>query len=93
VTSYAGAANELGHGPEDLWDATHHIISAAGTELPIYDRDIHHLAAKLRFKSDAGHDRLTLAPDGAVNAQQLQTMRRLWPEAAEMLAKEIGTPA
>ena len=90
VTSQAGAADELGCCPDDLWDATHHIIAKAGTELPICDRDIHHLAATLRFKSDAGKDRLTLGPDGAVNPQQLQTMRRLWPEAAEMLAEEIG---
>jgi len=90
VTNQSGAADHFGCRLDDLWDATHHIISAAGAELPIYDRDIRHLAARLRFKSDAGHDRLNLTPDGAVNAQQLQTMRRLSPEAAEMLAEEIG---
>ena len=90
ITSQAGAAEELGCWRDDLWDATHHIIAEVGTELPIYDCDIHHLAATLRFKSKAGKDRLILGPDGEVNAQQLQTMRWLWPEAAELLAREIG---
>ncbi len=93
VTDQAGAANELCCDPEDLWPATHHIIAKAGTVLHIYDCDIHHLAATLRFKSKAGKDRLILGPDGAVNAKQLQSMRRLWPEAAELLAQEVGVTA
>ena len=90
VTCQVEAAAELGCDPGTLSPTTHHIIAKPGTVMPIYDQDIHHLAGRLRFKSDAGNDRLTLTPNGLVNAQQLQTMRWLWPEAAGMLAEEVG---
>ena len=93
VTDQAGAEKHLGYTPGGLWKASHHIIASPGTELPRYYLNIHRLAASLRFKSKKGNDRLTLTADGMVNAQQLQRMRTLWPEAAEMLAKELGISA
>ncbi|NLF70744.1 MAG: hypothetical protein GX575_17075 [Candidatus Anammoximicrobium sp.] len=93
VTDQAGAEKHFPYQPGGVWEASHHIIASPGTELPRYYLNIHRLAASLRFKSKKGNDRLTLTADGMVNAQQLQTMRTLWPEAAEMLAKELGISA
>ncbi len=88
VTSQTGAAAILNESPDELWEATHHIVAAEGTAREIAERDIHHLASQLRFMSAGGNDRLTLDEDedNAVNAQQFQTMRVLSPASAELLA-------
>ncbi|HMP61046.1 MAG TPA: hypothetical protein PKD86_17010 [Gemmatales bacterium] len=86
VTGQAGAAGLLGVPAEDLWEAEYHIVAAVGTGREIAERDIQHLAPQLRFVSAGGSDRLTLGEDGAVNAQQLQTMRVLSASSAELLA-------
>jgi hypothetical protein len=86
VTDQAGAARLLRCEPADLWEADYHIVAAEGTELDILDVDIQDRAPSLRFESAGGHDRLAIAEDGTVNAQQLQTMRVLSPASAEILA-------
>jgi hypothetical protein len=48
-------------------------------------------AAKLRFKSPGGRDRLEVT-DGKVNPQQLQTMRVLTDESVGLLTQALGTP-
>jgi hypothetical protein len=86
VTGQAGAAGLLGVPAEDLWEAEYHIVSAAGMAREIAERNIQHLAPQLRFVSSSGNDRLTIGEDGAVNAQQLQTMRVLSPASVALLA-------
>ena len=85
VTGQTGAAGLLGVPADDLWEAEYHIVAADGSGREIADRDIQYLAPQLRFVSAGGNDRLTLGEDGAVNAQQLQTMRVLSPISAELL--------
>lgn len=92
VTDQAGAAALVGKQPSDLWDADTHIVAADGTAREIVDRDIQHLASKLRFVSPGGNDRLTLTSDGLVNPQQLQTMRVLTDGSADLLAGVLSTP-
>jgi hypothetical protein len=89
VTDQAGAARLLRCEPADLWEADYHVVAAKGTELEIVDADVQGLAPSLRFESAAGHDRLTIAEDGTVNAQQLQTMRILSPASAALLADVV----
>lgn len=86
VTGQAGAAELLGVPADNLWEAEYHIVAAQDTAKEIGDRDIQHLAPQLRFVSANGNDRLTLKADGSVNAQQLQSMRVLSPESAQLLA-------
>jgi hypothetical protein len=50
---------------------------------------IQQLAGQLRFVSRGGNDRLALI-DGQVNPQQLQTMRVLTDEAANLLEQTWG---
>jgi hypothetical protein len=90
VTGQAGAARLLGCDAADLWEAEYHIVAAEGTEVEILDTDIQHLAPSLRFESAGGNDRLTLAANGRVNAQQLQTMRVLSAASAELLARVMS---
>lgn len=82
----AEATRLLGCEPDELWEAEYHILAAKGTEREITDVDIQHLAPSLRFESAGGHDRLTIARDGTVSAQQLQTMRVLSAASAGLLA-------
>lgn len=89
VTDQSGAARLLGVSPEDLWKAEYHIVAREGTAREITERDIQHLAPKLRFVSANGNDRLTLRDDGTTNAQQLQTMRVLSPALVELLAAAL----
>ncbi|CEF49224.1 unnamed protein product [uncultured bacterium] len=84
-TNQDTAAGLLRCKPRHLWEAEYHIIGARGTEMPVLDVDIHQLAGKLRFKSAAGNDRLAIGKDGAVAAQQLQTMRVLTEASADLL--------
>ena len=93
VTGQAGAAALLGVPAADLWEAEYHIVAAAGTGREIVERDIQHLAPRLRFVSAGGNDRLTLGDDGLVNAQQLQTMRVLSPASAGLLAEVLQRSA
>jgi hypothetical protein len=93
LTGQAGAAALLGCQSADVWEAEYHIVAASGTELGILDADIAHLAPSLRFESAGGHDRLTVADDGSVNAQQLQTMRLLSPTSADSLVGVVSQTA
>jgi hypothetical protein len=88
VTSRAGADRLPGISDDDLLDAEHHIVAAEGTAREIAESDIQHLASRLRFVSAISNDRLTIAKDGTVSAQQLQTMRVLSPASAELLSVE-----
>jgi hypothetical protein len=85
VTSQYEAARLLKCNPRQLWEAEYHIIGAPGIEMPILDLDIHRLAEKLRFRSVAGNDTLTIRKNGEVAPQQLQTMRVLTKGSAGLL--------
>jgi hypothetical protein len=90
VTDQRGAEAALKS--RELWKASFHVLAAAGTELPMMDLNISHLAAALRFDSPMRSDRLNVH-DGEVNAQQLQTMRRLTADTAELLEGVLRTPS
>jgi hypothetical protein len=80
VTDQETAAKLLG--TDDLWEAAYHVVAAAGTAEPMREVDLSDLASQLRFVGS--RDRLTVV-DGRVNANQLQTMRRLTPESVRLL--------
>jgi hypothetical protein len=86
LTDRDGAGQAVG--TEGLWEAEHYLLPAPGTVRPVVDIDIHHLAPQLRFEGT--NDRLDLAEDGSVNAQQLQTMRLLAGNSAQLLADALG---
>jgi hypothetical protein len=71
-----------------LWSAEYYLLPAPGTTRPVVDVDIHHLAPQLRF--EGASDRLNLTEGGTVNAQQLQTMRLLAGNSAQLLADALG---
>jgi len=75
-------ANAEAYADRELWESSFHVLSKPGTELPLAEVDISHLADKLRFKSD--RDRLAV-DGGLVDAAQLQTMRELTPQSAAYL--------
>ena len=77
------AADHLELEPEDLWEASHHIIAEDGGLAPVFVV-IQKIASKLRFVSSTGRSALALV-DGKVNPSQLQTMRELSKESSEML--------
>jgi hypothetical protein len=66
----------------DLWEATEYIISGVDTAEPLREVDIGDIAADLRFESKI--DRLQTVA-GRVNANQLQSMRRLDNASAALL--------
>ena len=68
----------------EIWNAKHHVIAEEGTEQALKSVDIGDIATRLRFVSDT-NDRLQPRPDGSINPQQLQTLRQVKPEAAELL--------
>jgi hypothetical protein len=71
---------------EELWDADWYALAEPGTEQPVREVTIQHLAPDLRFVSPGETDRLALAR-GRVNAQQLQTMRELSEESGALLRR------
>lgn len=83
VCGQAEAASHLRLDPDDLWDASHHIIAEDGGLAPVW-AEIQKAAAKLSFVSSTGRASLDL-DDGKVNPSQLQTMRELSAESAELL--------
>jgi hypothetical protein len=83
ITDREGAAARLGVEPDDLWDADHHILAADGTADLLREIDVSHVAAELRFESTTS-DRLRLEK-GRVNPSQLQSLRRLTAEFADLL--------
>jgi hypothetical protein len=83
-TDREGARERLA--TDDLWEARYHIIAKQGTEEPLREVDLMDVAGDLRFVSKV-NDRLNLV-DGLVNAQQLQTIRRLTAESAAMLEEK-----
>lgn len=79
-TDHEGARQCLDYEP---YEADYHVIARPGTEEPLRQVNLMAVARELRFVSRV-NDRLDLA-DGLVDAQQLQTMRRLTPDSAELL--------
>ena|GEM_PF-1176711 len=70
---------------ENLWPASTYVIPPPAMELTLHEvRLLAADARKLRFIS-AGLERLTVAEGGRVNPQQLQTVRELSTESAELL--------
>ena len=80
VTDDAGVARHFG--TEEFWQAEHHIISAEDTAVGIREVDASDLAPQLRFLSK--NDRLKVE-EGRINPQQLQSLRELTPESAQIL--------
>jgi hypothetical protein len=70
----------------DLWEADWHILPKEGTAAPITEIDLSDIAAELEFQGE--RKRLTVNR-GRVNAQQLQSMRRLTPAAAALLDRRL----
>jgi hypothetical protein len=70
----------------DPFEADYHAIAKPGTEQPLREVDLTDVADDLRFVSKV-NERLDLV-QGRVNAQQLQSVRRLTPESARMLKEK-----
>jgi hypothetical protein len=70
-------------GTSDLWEAAYHIEPMPGAEAFLHEVSISDIAASLRFQSTTTAD-LTLQ-NGRVNPQQLQSMRRLTDDSADLL--------
>ncbi|MCG3199129.1 MAG: hypothetical protein GHCLOJNM_03638 [bacterium] len=83
VTDFDGACERLG--TTDLWESDYHLIAEPGTEEPLDDIPLEENVALLRFNSKK--DRFTVEKDGRVDYHQMQTMRELTPESAELLQK------
>jgi hypothetical protein len=71
-------------GAADLWEAEWYALAEAGTEAAAREVGLGEVAGQLRFESAGKNDRLVIE-EGRVNPQQLQTMRQLTDEAAELL--------
>ena len=82
VCDQEDAAERLEMAAHDLRDDSHHLIATDGGLTPVW-LDIHELEPRIRFISTTGKDRLDLS--GGRVANQLQTMRELTPESAEIL--------
>lgn len=80
--SMAEARRRLTYEP---WDADYHIIVPKGRAQRARIVRLHHLVEQIRFDSTAS-DRLHLR-NGRVNGQQMQTMRRLTPDSALLVAE------
>lgn len=72
----------------DIWPANHHVIARPGTEHDPINVSLQDVAGKLRFQSPTGRDRLTLR-SGLVEPYQLQAMRELTPESADLLQRKF----
>jgi hypothetical protein len=70
-------------GTRDLWRARYHLIAKPNTIAPASSLDISAIAFKLRFEGKV--DRLK--PD--FNGQALQSVRRLTPESAMLLRRQL----
>jgi hypothetical protein len=86
VTGQKEAAETLADG--NLWEARYHVLADTETVMPAVRISIQDLAPELRFLGAS--DRLTLR-EGRVNAQELQTMRRLDSSSVELLAARLRT--
>lgn len=64
-----------------LWQAEYYAFPEPGTEEHLDPANIHDRAEEIRFESE--NDRL-IVRDGAINPQQLQSMRKLTRETAEL---------
>lgn len=89
VTDYEGAKKIL-HS-EDIWQAPWHIIAEPGTERLLHEVDLTSIAGKLRFVSEAA-PRLDVV-DGHVDGKQLESMRLLTPQTAELLETYPNAPS
>ena len=89
VTDYEGAKKILHN--EDIWQAPWHIIAEPGTERLLHEVDLTSIAGKLRFQSETA-PRLDVV-DGHVDGRQLETMRLLTPETAQLLETYPNTPS
>ena len=72
----------------NLWEAEFHVIAKPGTEENLQEVNIEDIAASLRFQSPSA-DCLTVT-NGRVNAQQLQSLRKLTPESVALLQQRWG---
>lgn len=84
-TDQATAARILG--TDDLWDAPFHILALPGRATIVREVDLSDLAPALRFDSD--RDRLDVSDPSRIGSQ-LQSMRRLTPDAAALLRQRWG---
>lgn len=81
LTDSEGAKRRLG--TDDLWDAQYHAIAADSNAETICELSLADIGAAMRFESQS-NDRFVIS-DGKINAQQLQTMRMLTTDTAQML--------
>lgn len=86
VTDQVGAARIKKCDPVDLWEASFHVLARPGTAHETAELMAHGVASRIRFISSSGADRLDME-GGRINAQQLQRLRRLKKESAELLAR------
>jgi Domain of unknown function (DUF3883) len=78
---------ELLLGPE-IYEAEFHALAVPNTVELVSEINIQDLAKVLRFKSE--RDKLALNDAGAVDGKQIQTLRELTPESAQLLAERWG---
>ncbi|MCE5193726.1 HNH endonuclease [bacterium] len=78
-------------GSPDIWQADWHIIAQPGTARLLREVDVATIAGRLRFESEEA-PRLDVV-DGHVDARQLQAMRLLTLETAQLLETYPDTPS
>lgn len=78
-------------GRDDLWEAGWSVIAKEGTEEHFELIPLLNEAAQLRFVSKTGQDHLTIK-NGRVSPQQLQTVRLLTKESADLLEAIWNNP-
>lgn len=83
VVDYPTAVRRLHD--SNLWDGGYYALPEPGAAEPVRLINLGDIAFDLRFKS-SGADRLKQTSD-KINAQQMQTMRELTEESAELLAR------
>ncbi len=71
----------------DVYGAPIHIVAKSGTAKILEEHDIQDIASDLRF--DSGHDRLIFKSLGKADGKQLQSLRELRPESANLLANVL----
>ncbi len=72
-------------GRSDLYESEFHAVTRPDEVEPFEILDVHGIASELHFNSLTGKDRLKIEDDGSITAYQLQTMRELTPESADIL--------
>jgi len=72
---------------KDIYEAEWHALAVPSTLEHVSETDIQDLAKTLRFKS--GHDKLALNDEGGVDGKQIQTLRELTADSAQLLAERL----